>query len=60
MLAVTVLFGAVGLCCAQSEPQPLITVSFVGYDKLLADIDTIGQLGVAPPIWAKDWKQCSK
>ena len=37
MLAVTVLLGAVGLCLAQDGPKPLVTVSFAGYDKLLAD-----------------------
>jgi hypothetical protein len=44
MLAVTVLLGAVSLCRAQ-ESKPLVTVSFAGYDKLLADLGMIGKLG---------------
>ena len=48
MLAVTVLLGTVGLCPAQNEPKPLVTVSFAGYDKLLADAALIGKLGGNP------------
>jgi hypothetical protein len=50
MLAVTVLLGAVGLCAAQDESKPLVTVSFAGYDKLLADMAMIGQLGGNPNV----------
>jgi hypothetical protein len=42
-LAVTVLLGAAGACVAQSEPRPLVAVSFAGYDRLVADIDAIGR-----------------
>ena len=48
MLAVTVLLGATGLCHAQGEPKPVVTVSFAGYDKLVADIAMIGKLGGNP------------
>ncbi len=48
ILAVTVLLGAVGLCHAQSESKPLVTVSFAGYDKLVADVGMIGRLGGNP------------
>ncbi len=47
-LAVTVLLGAVGL--AQGATEPAITVSFVGYDKLMADLDMIGNLGGIPDL----------
>ena len=48
MLAVTVLLGTAGLCSAQDELKPLVTVSFAGYDKLMADIDMIGRIGRQP------------
>lgn len=48
MLAVTVLLATAGLCHAQGEPKPLVTVSFAGYDKLVADIGMIGKLGGNP------------
>ncbi len=48
MLAITVLLGVVSLCPAENEPKPLVTVSFAGYDRLVADIDMIGQLGGNP------------
>lgn len=48
MLAVTVLLTTAGLCYAQGEPKPLVTVSFAGYDKLVADIGMIGKLGGNP------------
>ena len=43
-----VLLGTAGLCRAQEEPKPLVTVSFAGYDALMANIDTIGQIGGTP------------
>ena len=48
MLAVTVLLGAVGL--AQSATEPAITVSFAGYEKLMADLDMIGKLSGIPDL----------
>jgi hypothetical protein len=48
LLAVTVLLGAAHLCPAQDETKTVVTVSFAGYDKLLSDIDAIGQLGGSP------------
>lgn len=45
LLAVTLLFGAVGYCHAQSASKPWIAISFAGYDKLIADAAMIGQLG---------------
>jgi hypothetical protein len=45
LLTVTLLFGAVGYCHAQSASKPWIAVSFAGYDKLVADVAMIGQLG---------------
>jgi hypothetical protein len=46
MLAVAVLLGAARL--AQSATEPAITVSFAGYDKLIADLDLIGKLAGIP------------
>lgn len=46
--AVAVLLATVGLGHIQAEPKPLVTVSFAGYDKLIADIGMIGQLGGNP------------
>jgi hypothetical protein len=48
MLAVAVLLGAVRL--AQSATEPAVTVSFAGYDKLMADLDMIGKLGGIPDL----------
>lgn len=48
LLAAAVLFGGAGLCHAQSESKPLVTVSFAGYDKLISDIAMIGKLGGNP------------
>lgn len=48
LLVATLLFGAVGYCHAQSESKPWVTVSFAGYDKLVADLGLIGQLGGNP------------
>ena len=50
MLAITVLLGVASLCPAEGEPKPLVTVSFAGYDRLVADIDMIGQLGGNPTL----------
>ena len=47
-LALTVLLGLASLCHADSAAKPLVTVSFAGYDKLVADIGTIGKLGGNP------------
>ena len=38
------MLGGVG-CHAQDAPKPWITVSFAGYDKLIADLSMIGELG---------------
>lgn len=48
MLAATLLLGTVGSCLAQGEPKPWVTASFAGYDKLMADLAMIGQLGGNP------------
>jgi hypothetical protein len=46
MLAVVVLLGVADF--AQSATEPALTVSFAGYDKLMADLDMIGKLGGIP------------
>ncbi len=48
-LALTVLLGLASLChAADSAAKPLVTVSFAGYDKLVADIGAIGKMGGNP------------
>ena len=49
ILATTVLLGATGLCSAD-ELKPVVTVSFAGYDRLFADLDTIGRLAGSPDL----------
>jgi hypothetical protein len=43
-LAAGLLLGIANSCPAQANLKPLLTVSFSGYDKLLADVGAIGQL----------------
>lgn len=44
-LAVTALLGTVGLQrVSAADSKPLVVVSFAGYDKLVADIATVGKL----------------
>ncbi len=49
MLAVTLLVGTVSQCSAD-EMKPVVTVSFAGYDRLFADLDTIGRIGGSPDL----------
>ncbi len=50
-LAVAVLLGAARWCpAAESEMKPLATVSFAGYDKLMANIGVVGRLGGNPDL----------
>ncbi len=46
-LAMAFLLGFGQHCMAQ-KPQPVVTISFSGYDSLAADIDTLGKLGNMP------------
>lgn len=48
LLAATILASAAGLCPAETEPKPLVTVAFSGYDKLLSNVEMIGKLGGNP------------
>ena len=48
LLAVAVLLGATNVCRAQNEMKPVVIGSLAGYDKLLGDIGTIGQLAGNP------------
>jgi hypothetical protein len=45
ILAIAALAGIANPCLAQGEMKPLVTVSFAGTDKLIADINLIGKLG---------------
>ena len=50
LLALAVSLATVGRCSAQSETKPVVTVSFAGYDRLMADIGMIGELGGSPDL----------
>ena len=52
MLAVGMLLGTANFCPAQGDLKPLATVSFSGYDKLLANVGAIGQLAGNPDLAA--------
>ncbi len=50
ILAVIALLGTMRLNAVQAETKTVLTASFAGYDKLLADIDAIGRLGGSPDL----------
>jgi hypothetical protein len=49
-LSVTVLLAAAIACGAENNAKPWIIVSFAGYDKIMADVGMIGELGGNPTL----------
>ena len=49
-LAVAILLGLAGPLAAQDEMKPVLTISFCGFDGLMANIDAIGRMGGNPDL----------
>jgi hypothetical protein len=47
-LAVALFLGSAAYSSAQTQPKPLVVISFAGFDKLLGDVAAIGQMGGNP------------
>jgi hypothetical protein len=50
ILTLSLLLVAANVCPAQTDLKPVVTVSFAGYDKLIGDIDMVGQLSGNPDL----------